>query len=638
MSDDVDLPSTERPPRPPTAIVAMACYAGVPSLETVMSLATIGERVAVVKVERVSCVALARNRALTAALQLALQSGAPVVVCIDDDMVFSSETFGRLVRLASDLGRPVSGMYATAHGTLAARQAPDLVPIQVDGMERTAWLTGGGMLAIPTSLLEEIAAEVGTIREQTGSFHPFCRAGVRATDSRGNILSEPTWESEDYALSRVLGGVHLAPLGVGHVKPIVIWPDAETVRRVREGEGLETIVEGVPLERVAAGGRSDQAEIEGHLEVLGYPPTPSPRRIQWAPQDQERRDTELMFEARRQADERELDELLELMLTKIELEQPEGVERPVKELEQQARRELELFRTQLIMARERRFDLGVSPGSVSARSSYDAALEQEQVARMVCAELRGSVEAEIIRLRSTHRAGRLWPTPPGEHARLSGRLQELEEVWAMVPEPYEGQRQEDEPAEEYDRRRDDELCAAIQSGWERVRVLEEEAGHAAWPAPLSPATALLAELEGCRRRRYLAQWHLAAALEVAREQGSGIEESEQWREREEGPVVTRLGAEIEVRLRALGILARLGAREDELRAAAAAPAVRPEGTALERAGGEMLTCSPWSLERVCEPVGGYSDVSAVLAAAERSEHEGAPGGVRSPTTACASMG
>lgn len=40
------------------------------------------------------------------------------------------------------------------------------------------------------------------------------------------------WISEDYRLSMNLGGVHLVPVGVGHVKKGSIGPNEETLGRL----------------------------------------------------------------------------------------------------------------------------------------------------------------------------------------------------------------------------------------------------------------------------------------------------------------------------------------------------------------------------------------------------------------------
>jgi hypothetical protein len=40
------------------------------------------------------------------------------------------------------------------------------------------------------------------------------------------------WVSEDFRLSINLGGVHLCPLAVGHIKKGALWPDDETLEQL----------------------------------------------------------------------------------------------------------------------------------------------------------------------------------------------------------------------------------------------------------------------------------------------------------------------------------------------------------------------------------------------------------------------
>ena len=47
------------------------------------------------------------------------------------------------------------------------------------------------------------------------------------------------WIAEDFRLSINLGGVHLCPLPVGHIKKGALWPDDETIARLAEGRALD---------------------------------------------------------------------------------------------------------------------------------------------------------------------------------------------------------------------------------------------------------------------------------------------------------------------------------------------------------------------------------------------------------------
>jgi hypothetical protein len=165
-------------------------------------------------------VAYARNRGLSFACEaLREYTERDTVLMIDDDMSFSGETAQLLVDRSRELGIAVSGAYATKTSKLAGCRWPEAPG---------RWLVGLGGIAIPRALL--LSLEAASV-----SF-----------ESAGRFLSQFTWCSaenggwvaEDYRLSKRLGGVHLEPVGLGHVKKGELWPDDETIAAIAKGEVL----------------------------------------------------------------------------------------------------------------------------------------------------------------------------------------------------------------------------------------------------------------------------------------------------------------------------------------------------------------------------------------------------------------
>lgn len=159
-----------------------------------------------------SCVTFARNRALSQACD-ALR-GFPerdVVLMVDDDMQIPLDTAQQLAAAARELGQACSAIYATASRTIAAER-------RKDGL----WMTGCGALAIPSRLLLDVEARSPSFEMRGNAYTGFTSASAR--DGR--------WMGEDFTLCEALGGVRLLPLAVGHVKPVPIWPDDETLTRI----------------------------------------------------------------------------------------------------------------------------------------------------------------------------------------------------------------------------------------------------------------------------------------------------------------------------------------------------------------------------------------------------------------------
>jgi len=143
-----------------------------------------------------------------------------VVLMLDDDMEVSLDTAQLLVDRARELGRACSAVYSTQSMKLAAMRWAERPGL---------WLTGLGCLAIPRALLLEL-------EEASESFSVFGRQ-LSAFTWSGPEKGE--WVAEDFRLSMRLGGVHLCPLAVGHIKKGALWPDDDTLRQVAAGEPLE---------------------------------------------------------------------------------------------------------------------------------------------------------------------------------------------------------------------------------------------------------------------------------------------------------------------------------------------------------------------------------------------------------------
>jgi hypothetical protein len=173
-------------------------------------------------------VAFARNVALTGALRCVATHNKvrpepiDVVLMVDDDMTFTLEQAQELVTHARETGVAVSAMYATLMGTLAATR------LYTPPGEPQRWLAGLGLLAIPFPLLQELAR-----RSEIFQSH-----GEERIEFTWAAAHNGEWFAEDYVLCRRLGGVHLLPMGVGHLKVIPVYPDAETIGRIARGERL----------------------------------------------------------------------------------------------------------------------------------------------------------------------------------------------------------------------------------------------------------------------------------------------------------------------------------------------------------------------------------------------------------------
>ena len=156
----------------------------------------------------VSDTALARNVSFSTALRAIKKDSFEMFVFIDDDMTFDAKTVDELVRVAAELSHPTSAVYMMQNGKPAlACQHND-----PNDWKKCLWHTGLGMMAVPAKSLLKLASESEILSTPLGEVTAFTWSGPH----------EGEWSSEDYTFCRRMGGVHLAPLGVGHIKPIPI--------------------------------------------------------------------------------------------------------------------------------------------------------------------------------------------------------------------------------------------------------------------------------------------------------------------------------------------------------------------------------------------------------------------------------
>lgn len=167
-----------------------------------------------------SDVAFARCRALSWACDMLREHpDRDIVLMLDDDMDVPVETAQALADQARERGRACSAVYATLTAKVAASRWADHPGL---------WLVGLGCVAIPRALL--LALE-----ERSESFEVsgrFYSAFTWSGPENGG------WVAEDYRLSINLGGVHLCPLAVGHIKKGALWPDDETLEQLAHGSPL----------------------------------------------------------------------------------------------------------------------------------------------------------------------------------------------------------------------------------------------------------------------------------------------------------------------------------------------------------------------------------------------------------------
>lgn len=164
-----------------------------------------------------SCVCFARCRALSLACEALRGKCADrdMVLMVDDDMEIERETAQKVVDEARSSGVPTSAAYATIVSKLAGSTWKG---------HPGRWLVGLGCLAIPVPALLELERRSESFEMYNKAYSAFTWVGAENGE----------WVGEDYRLSMNLGGVHLLPLSVGHIKKWRIQPDADTLQRIAD--------------------------------------------------------------------------------------------------------------------------------------------------------------------------------------------------------------------------------------------------------------------------------------------------------------------------------------------------------------------------------------------------------------------
>lgn len=195
-----------------------------------------------------SDVTLARNLALSAVWR-AYRDGqlAPrvpeVLLLVDDDMVFELEAVAALIEHARTHGEPASAMYATMAGTLAATRVREWPGF---------WLAGLGLLAIPWKLFAFLVEESQRFTMGLDGLDQWAFTSSTWRPNDDDESKPGQWMSEDYTLCRRMGGVRLLPVAAGHLKEIPLWPDDETIAKVRDGAELESYREGMQIPKLVS--------------------------------------------------------------------------------------------------------------------------------------------------------------------------------------------------------------------------------------------------------------------------------------------------------------------------------------------------------------------------------------------------
>lgn len=171
---------------------------------------------------------------------LAATEGTPIdtVLCIDDDMVFKREDAQRLVDLSRAARWPTSAIALTKDGMIAGRPAAEPPPEQVTLIDpqgrparrRQLWYTGLAFMAVPRAALVEVAAGLDEEAPRLDGIRPWCLTGEHP-------FFPEQWTGEDVWFCSHFGGVELAPIGVGHLKWIPLWPDEATIAAVSGTSG-----------------------------------------------------------------------------------------------------------------------------------------------------------------------------------------------------------------------------------------------------------------------------------------------------------------------------------------------------------------------------------------------------------------
>jgi len=185
-------------------------------------------------------VAFARCRALSWACEkLREYPDRDIVLMLDDDMEVPAETAQALADQARELGRACSAVYATLTAKVAASRWDDHPGL---------WLVGLGCVAIPRALLLALEARSAPFEQGGGVYRAFTWSGP----------DNGRWIAEDFRLSINLGGVHLCPLAVGHIKKGALWPDDDTLEQLADANARERTAEPKPTGAVSPSPQQQQ--------------------------------------------------------------------------------------------------------------------------------------------------------------------------------------------------------------------------------------------------------------------------------------------------------------------------------------------------------------------------------------------
>lgn len=156
------------------------------------------------------------------------------ILMVDDDMEFTLAQAQELVNHSRREGVAASAMYATTLGTLAATR------LYTPPGNQQRWLVGLGFLAIPLAVLQDVARRSEIFESHGEERVEFCWTAAY----------DGSWCAEDYTLCRRLGGVHLLPMGVGHLKVLPVYPDDHTIALIRDNKRLPGDTEAKVLQRI----------------------------------------------------------------------------------------------------------------------------------------------------------------------------------------------------------------------------------------------------------------------------------------------------------------------------------------------------------------------------------------------------
>jgi hypothetical protein len=147
-----------------------------------------------------SCVALARNFALTSACDVFDEAPlADTLLMLDDDMDATVSAVESVIDWSRKLRRACSATYINSDGSLAHSAIKD----------SRLWSSGLGLLAIPRATILQL-------RDTSPIFSSGRRSQVFAFTEAKMVNGK--WSSEDYTFSARLGGVVVLPVEVGHLK------------------------------------------------------------------------------------------------------------------------------------------------------------------------------------------------------------------------------------------------------------------------------------------------------------------------------------------------------------------------------------------------------------------------------------